>query len=113
MSGLQKISRAELYQKIWTTPFVRLAKELGYSYVELVQICADLNVPRPTGGYWYRLSHGGASEQGPLPPAAPVTPTEIALGGRKLDNYTASTKEEQKGKGAQMAPDNELVSDCI
>jgi hypothetical protein len=77
-----KISREELYQRIWSTPFVRLAKELGCSYTELIAICTQLNLPRPAGGYWYRLAHGGASEQEPLPAPAPGMPAEIPLGPR-------------------------------
>ncbi len=46
----KKITREELYQRVWTTPFVKLGQELGYSYVEMVRICASLKVPRPSGG---------------------------------------------------------------
>jgi hypothetical protein len=77
------ITRDELYQKVWKTSFVKLAKELGYSYPELVGICADLEIPRPTGGYWYRLAQGGAVEQLPLPPAPQGTRTNVALGTRQ------------------------------
>lgn len=77
-----KLTRAELHNMLWTRPFVRLAKELGYSYLELVTICADFNIPRPSGGYWYRLAHGGAEDPTPLPPAPPGKPTEIPLGPR-------------------------------
>jgi len=34
------ISRQELYEKVWATPIVRLAQELGYSYPELIAIIA-------------------------------------------------------------------------
>lgn len=60
----QKISRQELYEKIWATPIVKLGKELGYSYLEMVQLCEKLNIPRPDGGYWYRRQHGGSEERG-------------------------------------------------
>src|SRR5512138_858244 len=76
------ISRQELYEKVWTTPIVRLAQELGYSYPELIAIIAAQNIPRPSGGYWYRLSHGGTSEQVPLPPASAGAEREIPLGPR-------------------------------
>jgi hypothetical protein len=76
------ITRQELYERIWTTPIVRLAEELGYSYPELITIIATLNIPRPSGGYWYRLQHGGASEQVPLPPAPEGVQTEIPFGPR-------------------------------
>lgn len=35
---------------VWQQPFVRLAATLGYSYTELVSICADFKIPRPSGG---------------------------------------------------------------
>lgn len=76
------ISREELYQKLWNTPISRVALDLGYSYLELVKICEDLRIPRPTGGYWYRLQHGGASEQLPLPSIPEGTKTEIPFGRR-------------------------------
>lgn len=76
------ISREELYQQLWKVPISRLAVALGYSYLELLKICADLRIPRPTGGYWYRLQHGGASEQVPLPPIPEGTQTEIPFGRR-------------------------------
>jgi hypothetical protein len=79
----QKITREELHSMVWTRPFVRLAKELGYSYLELVAICEDLNIPRPSGGYWGRLERGLAENQVPLPPVPPGKPTEIQPGSRR------------------------------
>lgn len=76
------ISREELYQQLWKVPMNQLCPQLGYSYPELVKICAVLRIPRPTGGYWYRLQHGGASEQVPLPPVPEDVQTEIPFGRR-------------------------------
>jgi hypothetical protein len=102
------ISREELYHRIWSTPFVRLAKELGYSYTELVAICAQLNLPRPAGGYWYRLAHGGASEQEPLSRPAPGTPAEIPLGPRAFNAETTPAEVSHTDPPASgQAPDKE------
>jgi hypothetical protein len=76
------ISRQEFYEKVWTTPIVRLAQELGYSYPELIAIITAQDIPRPSGGYWYRLSHGGTSEQVPLPPISEGAEQEIPFGPR-------------------------------
>ena len=46
----EKITREELHRLVWTRTFVKLAKELGYTYPELAAICEDLNIPRPRGG---------------------------------------------------------------
>jgi len=76
------ITRQELYERVWTTPIVRLAGELGYSYPELITIVTALGIPRPSGGYWYRLQHGGGPEQIPLPPAPEGAQNEIPFGPR-------------------------------
>jgi hypothetical protein len=76
------ITREQLYEQLWKVPIVRIAAELGYSHPELAKICIELSIPRPTGGYWYRLQHGGTSEQVPLPPAPEGARREIPLGPR-------------------------------
>src|ERR1700733_3089824 len=81
----RKISRQELYEKIWATPIVKLGKELGYSYLEMVQLCEKLNIPRPDGGYLYRRQYGGSEEKIALPTAHPNAPFEIEFGARLRD----------------------------
>lgn len=49
-----RISREELFEKIWSQPTIKLAKEYGISDVGLAKICKRLNVPRPPQGYWLR-----------------------------------------------------------
>ncbi len=97
---VEKISRENLYQKVWAKPFVKLAAELGYSYPELIQICADLNIPRPTGGYWYRLAHGGVNEQTALQPTPPGRPNEIEIKPKRL-NAKPPTVEQVDDKSSK------------
>ena len=98
------INRDELYARVWKDPFVRLARDLGYTYVELVRICKNMAIPRPSGGYWQRLARGGASEQLPLPMASAGQPTQIphrngpqageaALTNELTENNDATTTE--------------------
>ena len=42
-----RMSRQELYKKVWSTPVVKLAKQFGLSDVGLAKICKRHNVPRP------------------------------------------------------------------
>ncbi len=84
------LTREELHRMVWARPIVRLAKELGYSHPELVAICKDLNIPRPSGGYWYRLELGMAEDQIPLPPVPAGKPTEIPRGPRKPSEEPAT-----------------------
>ena len=100
---VKTISRAELYERLWKTPIVQLAKELGFSYAELVDISQRLNVPRPTPGHWYRVGHGQAHEQLPLPHAGPGVPIQIALG-RRLHEETVEQSEDPKATAESAEP---------
>ena len=93
----QKISREEFYERIWNTPIVQLGKELGFTYVEMVQLCKKLNVPRPEPGYWYRRQHGGVEEKTALPPADPETPRDV-----QLRHQSAVQPEQQKAKDQSL-----------
>ncbi len=49
-----KISRIDLYERVWTTPLRTLAKEFGLSDVGLAKLCRRHGIPLPGRGYWVR-----------------------------------------------------------
>jgi hypothetical protein len=63
-----KLTREELYEKMWATPATKLAKEFGISDVALGKICKKLNIPKPYPGYWQQLAVGRRVHREPLPP---------------------------------------------
>jgi hypothetical protein len=63
-----RLSREELYQRIWFTPTTKLAKEFGLSDVALAKICKKFNIPKPGTGHWARKAVGQIIVQPPLPP---------------------------------------------
>ncbi|HTV63629.1 MAG TPA: hypothetical protein VMH30_13770 [Verrucomicrobiae bacterium] len=77
--GAVSITRQELYEKVWQMSLKQLANEWGTSYVQLVAACEVMNVPRPPGGHWVRLSLGLPVEKIQLPDAGLGTPTEVTL----------------------------------
>ena len=77
--GPIRVTRQELYEKVWQMSLKRLADEWGTSYVQLVGACEAINVPRPPGGHWVRLSSGLPVEKFQLPEAGPGNPTEVTL----------------------------------
>ncbi len=74
--------REELYERVWTTPMYRLAKEFGYSDVGLAKLCEKHNIPRPGLGYWRRLELGQKPSRPSLPVVEQPNPyrIEIAIG---------------------------------
>ena len=69
-----RLSRTELFEKVWSTPVRTLAKEYGISDVGLSKLCRRHEIPRPGLGYWARIQFG----QKPPKPALPL-PTNPAL----------------------------------
>jgi hypothetical protein len=68
--GGKELTREELYQKVWSVPTTQLAAELGISDVALAKRCKKLNVPKPSPGYWAKVTAGQKPEKIPLPPTA-------------------------------------------
>jgi hypothetical protein len=64
-----KISREELYDRVWSTPISRLAKEFDISDVGLSKSCRKNGIPTPPVGYWAKRAHGKAPPRPPLPPS--------------------------------------------
>lgn len=58
METLTTMTREQLYEAVWTTPVVQLAKRFGLSDVGLAKVCIRHQVPRPGLGYWAKKQHG-------------------------------------------------------
>jgi len=62
-----ELTRAELYEKVWTAPLRTLAKEFGISDVGLVKVCHRHEIPLPGQGHWTRIQFGQTPERVELP----------------------------------------------
>ena len=47
-----RLTRAELYQFVWSEPLRKLSKRFGISDVALAKRCRAANIPLPGLGYW-------------------------------------------------------------
>lgn len=74
-----RLTRAELYEKVWATPMRTLAKEFGMSDVGLAKICRKHNIPVPPVGYWRRKETGYKVNRPRLP--------ALKIGTEYLDIY--------------------------
>lgn len=62
-----KMTRKELYDRVWTEPMSRLAKTYGMSDVGLAKLCNRFEIPRPPRGYWAKKEFGQEPPVLPLP----------------------------------------------
>lgn len=62
------MTREELYEFVWSTPLIHLARQFGVSDVALKKVCVKHNIPTPARGYWTRLEYGKSP---PRPKLAP------------------------------------------
>lgn len=60
-------SREQFYEKIWSSPATKLAKEIGLSDVMIGKICKEYDIPKPYPGYWAKLRHGKSPKKSRLP----------------------------------------------
>lgn len=78
------LTRADLYELVWTKPMARLAPEFGISDVALTKRCKRLGIPYPGLGYWARVAAGQKLKRPSLPPAPKhLRPYELSITFRK------------------------------
>jgi ankyrin repeat protein len=63
-----RLSREELFERVWAKPVDTVAKECGMSGRGLKKVCERLSVPVPPRGYWARVSAGKPVRRMKLPP---------------------------------------------
>lgn len=67
MPKVHRLTRAELYDKVWQVPISRLADEFGLSDRGLSKLCERHEIPTPPRGYWARLEAGQQVKKTALP----------------------------------------------
>ena len=74
-----RLTRQELYEKMWSRPAIALAEELGISGRGLGKICSRFEIPAPPRGYWAKLAAGKHVTKVPLPTAKSDVSSEILI----------------------------------
>ena len=74
-----RLTRQELYEKMWSRPAIALAEEFGISGRGLGKICNRFAIPVPPRGYWAKLAAGKHVTRIPLPTAKSDVPSEILI----------------------------------
>lgn len=108
-SGVE-VTRQVLYDQVWSTPMIRLAKEYGISDVALAKICKKLNVPYPWRGYWRRKETGKAVKRLPLPPNTDPAKQGVTIHRTIRPESVAPLSEDAKQRiTAEEAPERKIV----
>jgi hypothetical protein len=71
------LTRKQLYDMVWSTPMLRLARTFQCSSTWLARICRESAVPVPPRGYWAKKRAGKAARRLPLRRSA--DPDEVVV----------------------------------
>jgi hypothetical protein len=104
-----------LYQKVWSKPATKLAREFGISDVALGKICKRLDIPKPFPGYWQQIEAGHKVKPTPLPQLKQGVPSEVVIyptpTGNPLQPQDPKVMERIK---SESQPDNQIrVADTL
>ena len=64
------MTRAELYELVWSEPMRAIAPRFGISDVGLRKVCLRADIPVPKAGYWAKVHHGKRVERRPKLPGS-------------------------------------------
>jgi hypothetical protein len=95
MDQIRRISRTELYEKVWNAPMRTLATEFGLSDVGLAKICRKNGIPLPGLGYWRLVETGHAPKRQPLPAIQSGQKEEIRFSVHERTHYERIASEEK------------------
>ena len=62
------LKRQEMYDLVWSSPMVQLAKQFHLSDNGLRKICRKYKIPMPEGGHWQKIQYGKSVKKPPLLP---------------------------------------------
>lgn len=88
-----RITRARLYDLVWSNPLTQLAEQSAVSVPTLKNTCTKFDIPVPPRGYWAKLQAGKPTARALLPARAPGMSDEIHLGARYYWQRSLSDEE--------------------
>jgi AcrR family transcriptional regulator len=96
-----RLTREELYERVWTQPTSALAREFGISANGLAKICDRLLVPHPPRGYWAGKER--RDERPPLPAKPEDCENEIVISGARATSRRRRTRLSLAARREQIA----------
>ena len=94
----ERLSRKQLYDKVWFEPLKSLSARFGISDLALKKTCTRAGIPTPERGYWAKKEAGQKKFLPPLPERAPGMDDEVVIaGGSGYYGWREWKKEELLG----------------
>ena len=100
-----KITRDDLYKRVWETPLTKLAKEFNISDVGLAKACRQSKIPTPPVGYWAKVAHGKSVPKPALPSSSDTFVVLEPQRHRQEDRPEPLTAEEFPGFQVEVRQD--------
>jgi hypothetical protein len=97
MPATRRVTRAQLYDSVWSRPMRDIARDLGISDVGLAKLCRRHSIPTPERGHWAKPKHGKRVERRPLPTLEPGDAELIELPPLLVSGQSASIPKEVIG----------------
>lgn len=108
MSKEVKITREELYEKVWQKPTVKIAEEFGISDVMISKLCRKMDIPKPPPGYWRRIETGAKIKPIPLPKTTDKTEEFVYINMITEDDIVRLSPEIQEMVDQEELPENQI-----
>jgi len=104
------LTRQQLYERVWSEPTSKIAREFGLSDVAIGKICRKFRVPKPQPGYWARVQNGFKPRPVPLPLEKDPALQNVKISVRH-DILTRTPMEAsvQVAMTAEQLPENKIV----
>jgi hypothetical protein len=74
-----RLSRAELYEQVWSTRLTNVGSQYGISAAALARLCNQMEIPYPPARYWQKMKAGAQAERVPLSPARDRMPENFVI----------------------------------
>lgn len=107
--GPRQVTRAELYELVWSAPMRRVAERFGISDVALAKTCRRLGVPTPGRGYWQKVRAGKRVKPRRLGPRPKDAPESVMLGRVVQPHADTIADTVDRAKRGESRPENRIV----
>ncbi|MFD3264013.1 hypothetical protein [Phenylobacterium ferrooxidans] len=101
---MTRISRQELFEKVWAAPVSKVAAEFGLSDNGLRKICGRHDIPLPSRGYWAQVHAGRVFPRPTLRQVKHSSLEEVAFEGAPLPPLVVAALTEAKERLAAVVP---------